>query len=62
MDCEIKIIKLNNGRDLPLPKYKTSGSSGIELSGRDGFNLLSLGKPCLDCTIQPPARLKNSNL
>ena len=39
MDCEIKIIKLNNGRDLPLPKYKTSGSSGMDLYAATNKNI-----------------------
>ena len=35
-----KITKLANGKDLPLPKYKTSGSAGMDLCAATKKNIV----------------------
>ena len=36
---KVQILRLGNGKDLPLPAYATAGSAGLDLRAADAFTL-----------------------
>jgi dUTP diphosphatase len=36
---KVQILRLDNGKDLPLPAYATAGSAGLDLRAADAFTL-----------------------
>lgn len=36
---KVQILRLGNGRDLPLPSYATAGSAGLDLRAAEAFTL-----------------------